>query len=94
MPWRIRVLTCSNPWSATQSQQFALAAATFNGRQHSSKTLRMVGFLACVIGLPLPEVAGDMNGLRSGTPELVHWAVEEKHCSEPARLIGAAWCPV
>ena len=74
----------------TQSHQFALGAAGFGGGQAASKTLRGAGFLACGIGLPLPEVAGDMNGLRIGTPEIVRWGVEERHAPELARLIAAA----
>lgn len=75
---------------ATRSHQFALEAATFGGGQAASKTLRKAGFLACGIGLPLPEVAGDMNGLRIGTPELVRWGITEAHCAELARLIALA----
>ncbi len=74
---------------ATQSHQFAVAAAGFGGGQAASKTLRKAGFLACGIGLPLPEVAGDMNGLRIGTPELVRRGVTEAHAAELARLIAA-----
>lgn len=44
----------------SNSHQFAVEAA---------------GFLTCGIGLPIAEVAGDMNGLRFGTPELVRWGV-------------------
>ena len=43
-------------------------ATAFNGGQTASKALRKADFLACGIGLPLPEIAGDMNGLRIGTP--------------------------
>ena len=75
---------------ATCSHQFALEAAAFGGGQAASRTLRKAGFLACGIGLPLPEVAGDMNGLRIGTPELVRWGVTEAHCAELARLITLA----
>lgn len=75
---------------ATRSHQFALEAAAFGGGQAASKTLRKAGFLACGIGLPLPEVAGDMNGLRIGTPELVRWGITEAHCAELARLIALA----
>ena len=60
---------------ATLSHQFAIEAAAFGGGQTASKTLRQGGFLACGIGLPRPAVAGDMNGLRIGTPELVRWGM-------------------
>ncbi|MFM2388510.1 MAG: hypothetical protein RLZZ437_65 [Pseudomonadota bacterium] len=73
---------------ATQSHQFAIAAAAFGGGQAASKTLRKAGFLACGIGLPLPEVAGDMNGLRIGTPELVRRGVTPADAPALAALIA------
>lgn len=63
----------------TRSHQFAVEAAVFGGGQTASKTLRKAGFLACGIGLPIAEVAGDLNGLRIGTPEIVRWGVGEEH---------------
>ena len=74
----------------TASHQFAISAAGFGGGQAAAKILRKAGFLACGIGLPLPEIAGDLNGLRIGTPEIVRWGVSEEHVPELARLIVAA----
>lgn len=74
----------------TASHQFALEAAGFGGGQAASKKLRKAGFLACGIGLPRDPVAGDMNGLRFGTPELVRWGMEDKDMPELARLIAEA----
>lgn len=74
----------------TQSHQFALEAAAWGGGQSAAKKLRMAGFLACGIGLPIAPVAGDLNGLRIGTPELVRWGVEEDHVGELARLMKRA----
>ena len=74
----------------TNSHQFALPAAPFGGGQAASKTLRRAGFLACGIGLPLPEVAGDMNGLRIGTPELVRWGMTPDDAIPMAALITKA----
>ena len=74
----------------TQSHQFAIEAAGFGGGQAASKTLRKAGFLACGIGLPIAEVAGDMNGLRIGTPEMVRWGVTPEHTDELAALIAKA----
>jgi glycine hydroxymethyltransferase len=62
---------------ASASHQFALEAAAYGGGQVAAKHLRKAGFLASGIGLPVPEVPGDMNGLRLGTPEAVRWGVEE-----------------
>ncbi|VVS97853.1 Serine hydroxymethyltransferase [Roseovarius sp. EC-HK134] len=75
---------------ATASHQFAIAAAGFGGGQAASKTLRRAGFLACGIGLPIAPVAGDMNGLRIGTPELVRWGVTPEHAPRMAALIARA----
>ena len=72
----------------TKSHQFAIEAAAYGGGQAASKTLRRAGFLACGIGLPIAEVAGDMNGLRIGTPELVRWGVTPDHAEDLAELIA------
>lgn len=72
----------------TQSHQFAIEAAAFGGGQAASKTLRKAGFLACGIGLPMAEVAGDMNGLRIGTPELVRRGVTPQDAPALAALIA------
>ena len=74
----------------TASHQFAIEAAAFGGGQAASKTLRKAGFLACGIGLPIAPVAGDMNGLRIGTPELVRWGVTSEHSAQLAALIAKA----
>ncbi|GHD62004.1 serine hydroxymethyltransferase [Thalassobaculum fulvum] len=72
----------------TRSHQFAVEAAAFGGGQAASKTLRRSGFLACGIGLPIAEVAGDLNGLRIGTPELVRRGVTPADAPEIAALIA------
>ena len=71
----------------TRSHQFAIEAAPYGGGQAASKTLRRAGFLACGIGLPVPEVQGDMNGLRIGTPELVRWGMTAAYADRLAGLI-------
>ena len=74
----------------TQSHQFAIVAANYGGGQTASQKLRRAGFLTCGIGLPIDPVAGDMNGLRIGTPELVRWGVTEKDAPRMAKLIANA----
>ncbi len=74
----------------TRSHQFALDAAAMGGGQAASKTLRKAGFLACGIGLPLPELDGDLNGLRIGTPELVRRGVTPEDAPALAALIAEA----
>lgn len=73
---------------ATTSHQFAVQAAPFGGGQAASKTLRQAGFLACGIGLPIAPVAGDLNGLRIGTPELVRRGVTPADAPALADLIA------
>jgi glycine hydroxymethyltransferase len=75
---------------ATSSHQFAVRAAAYGGGQAASKQLYKAGFLACGIGLPIDAVAGDMNGLRIGTPELVRWGVDIEHVDQMADLITEA----
>jgi len=58
-------------WGMTRSHQLAVEAAAYGGGQAASATLRRANLLACGIGLPGPEVPGDVNGLRLGTPEAV-----------------------
>jgi glycine hydroxymethyltransferase len=74
----------------TRSHQFALDAIPFGGGQAASKTLRKAGFLACGIGLPGRAIAGDVNGLRIGTPELVRWGMTEADMPRLAGLIAEA----
>jgi glycine hydroxymethyltransferase len=72
----------------TTSHQFAIEAQGHGGGQAASKLLRRANVLACGIGLPLPEVAGDMNGLRLGTPELVRWGMKAEHMPRVAAWIA------
>lgn len=74
----------------TRSHQFAVLAAPFGGGQTASKILRRAGFLACGIGLPTAPVAGDLNGLRIGTPELVRRGVTPADAAALAALIAEA----
>jgi len=74
----------------TNSHQFAIIAAPYGGGQTASKTLRQGGFLACGIGLPIPSLEGDMNGLRIGTPELVRWGMTVNDSDQLADLIFRA----
>ncbi len=71
----------------TQSHQFAVQAECYGGGQAAAKHLRKANLLSCGIGLPIKEVAGDMNGLRIGTPEIVRWGMKTEHMSELAEFI-------
>ncbi|MBL4907436.1 MAG: aminotransferase class I/II-fold pyridoxal phosphate-dependent enzyme [Sneathiella sp.] len=74
----------------TMSHQFAIEAGQYGGGQTASKALRKAGFLACGIGLPIDPVAGDLNGLRIGTPELVRWGVTETDIPKLSKLVAKA----
>ncbi|MDA7947604.1 MAG: aminotransferase class I/II-fold pyridoxal phosphate-dependent enzyme [Hyphomicrobiaceae bacterium] len=72
----------------TQSHQFALDAVQFGGGQTLAKALRRANILTCGIGLPLPPVEGDVNGLRLGTPEVVRWGMTSRDMPELAELMA------
>ncbi len=72
----------------TTSHQFAIEATSFGGGQTASKLLRQANILACGIGLPLPPVEGDLNGLRLGTPEIVRWGMTADDMPRLADLIA------
>lgn len=72
----------------TTSHQFAIEANEFGGGQAMAKHLRRANILACGIGLPLPEIDGDVNGLRMGTPELVRWGMTARDMPQLAAFIA------
>ena len=75
---------------ATQSHQFAVEAAPYGGGQAASRRLRRANLLACGIGLPIAPVAGDVNGLRLGVPEIVRLGMGPADMAELGRLVAAA----
>jgi glycine hydroxymethyltransferase len=74
----------------TRSHQFALLAARWGGGQSAAKRLRRANILTSGIGLPIAPVAGDLNGLRIGTPEITRWGMGPEHMGELAELIARA----
>lgn len=72
----------------TQSHQLAIEAARFGGGQAAAKRLRLANILSCGIGLPIAPVAGDANGLRLGTNEIVRWGMGPEQMPELARLVA------
>lgn len=78
---------------ATQSHAFALDATPFGGGQTMARHLRRANLLASGIGVPGPAVAGDMNGLRIGTNELVRLGMGPEEMGRLARLIARALGP-
>ena len=83
-----KIKVFSTPDGITRSHQFALLAEACGGGQTMAKKLRQGGFLTCGIGLPVPAVDNDLNGLRIGTPELVRFGVGEEHTDKLAKLMG------
>jgi glycine hydroxymethyltransferase len=75
---------------ATSSHQFAVEAARWGGGQAAAKRMALAGLLACGIGLPIAPVAGDVNGLRLGVPEIVRLGMKPQHMGELASLIVRA----
>lgn len=74
----------------TTSHQFAVRAEQFGGGQTASKKLRKANLLLSGIGLPIPAVAGDLNGIRFGTPEIVRWGVDEQDAPQLAEFVARA----
>jgi glycine hydroxymethyltransferase len=74
----------------TRSHQFALEARRWGGGQQAAKLLRRANILACGIGLPIPPVIGDVNGLRLGTPEIVRWGMGPAEMPELAGYVARA----
>lgn len=71
----------------TTSHQFAIDVSSLGGGQKVSRQLRSANVLASGIGLPLPEVQGDMNGLRLGTPEIVRRGMRAEDMSQIAAFL-------
>jgi glycine hydroxymethyltransferase len=72
----------------TRSHQFAVIAHRYRGGQTAARLLRRANLLACGIGLPLEAVAGDVNGLRIGTPELARIGMTVQDMPQLAQFIA------
>ncbi len=72
----------------TTSHQFAILAAPYGGGQTAARRMGEAGLLACGIGLPIEQVAGDLNGLRIGTPEIVRIGMKVEHMQDLAGFIA------
>ena len=67
-----------------------MKAEKFGGGQTASKKLRKANLLVSGIGLPIPVVKDDLNGIRFGTPEIVRWGVDEKDAAQLAGFVAKA----
>jgi glycine hydroxymethyltransferase len=63
----------------TLSHHIALRAAEYGGGTTASRLLERANLLTSGIGLPLPEVPDDYNGLRIGTQEITRWGMLPEH---------------
>jgi glycine hydroxymethyltransferase len=59
----------------TLSHHVALRAAEYGGGTTASRRLERANLLTSGIGLPLPELSGDYNGLRLGMQEVTRWGM-------------------
>lgn len=71
----------------TQSHHVAIQAAPYGGGTTASRRLEQANILTSGIGLPLPPVEGDYNGLRIGTQEITRWGMRPEVMPELARLL-------
>lgn len=72
----------------TESHHLALQAARFGGGQSAAKRLAAANILLCGIGLPLPPVEGDLNGIRIGSQEVTRFGMKEPAMAEIAHFIA------
>ncbi len=72
----------------TVSQHVALHAAPFGGGNKASYTAEEANILFSSIGLPLPAVEGDANGIRLGTQEITRWGITVTEMPRIAQLIA------
>jgi glycine hydroxymethyltransferase len=75
----------------TESHHLALHAARFGGGQRASQRLAEANILLCGIGLPLPPVDSDLNGIRIGTQEVTRWGMIEADMPAVAKLMARVW---
>lgn len=70
----------------TTSQHVAVNAAPYGGGNAASARIEPANILFTSIGLPLPEVPGDANGIRIGTQEITRWGFTPSDMATIARL--------
>jgi len=70
----------------TVSQHVALDARPYGGGNAASSRVEPANILFTSIGLPLPAVPGDANGIRIGTQEITRWGFKPADMAEIAAL--------
>jgi glycine hydroxymethyltransferase len=76
------------PPDYTQTHHLALDARRWNGGTLAARLLEPANILATGIGLPLPEISGDQNGLRLGVQELVRWGLGPAEMPDVASFLA------
>jgi glycine hydroxymethyltransferase len=71
----------------TESHHVVIQAAPYGGGTAASRVLEKANILTSGIGLPLPPVEGDYNGIRIGTQEITRWGFTPDDMPELAELI-------
>jgi glycine hydroxymethyltransferase len=66
----------------------AVQAAPFGGGTTASRRLEPANILTSGIGLPLPLLENDYNGLRIGTQEITRWGMQPEDMPAIAGLIA------
>jgi glycine hydroxymethyltransferase len=72
----------------TESHHLGLPAAPFGGGQRAARRLAEASIMLCGIGLPLPSVAGDLNGIRIGTQEVTRLGMDAATMEDIAGFIA------
>jgi glycine hydroxymethyltransferase len=75
-------------WNYTETHHVALDARRWGGGTRAARLLEPANILATGIGLPLPDVPGDQNGLRLGTQELARWGLGPAEMPQVAQFFA------
>lgn len=74
----------------TRSHHLAIDARPFGGGTRASRAVEPANILTSGIGLPLPPVEGDFNGIRLGTQEVTRLGMGPEEMRASARLLADA----
>ena len=74
----------------TRSHHLAIDARPFGGGTRASRAIEPANILVSGIGLPLPPVPGDFNGIRIGTQEVTRLGMGLDAMGDIARLLADA----
>lgn len=75
----------------TVTHHLAVRAAPYGGGMAASRRLEPSRILTSGIGLPLPPIPGDDNGIRLGTNEVTRWGLRRAEMVVIGEMIGRVW---